>query len=451
MQRIYQESEALELKEKYVLDIRKEILAFANTIGGTVLIGIRDDGAVLGVEDADFVIQQITNSLRDSVKPDISLFLNYQAIEIEGKQIVEVKVQRGTNRPYYLAAKGLRPEGVYVRQGTSSVPASDLAIRTMIKETDGDIYENMRSLKQELTFDYACHFFKERKLELGYLQMCSLKLIVEDTIYTNLALLLSDQCPHIIKAAKFNGTDQREFQDRCEFEGSLLKQLDEAYAYLLKYNKLAASFEGLFRIDTKDYPEMALREGLLNAIVHRDYSLLAPTLISIYDDRIEMVSVGGVVGGVDFKALQDGLSICRNPQLANIFYRLRLIEAYGTGIPRINSSYELPDKKPRFVITPSSFRLVLKNNNYRVIQGENIKGNSYGLEVNEKVEKFGNKDREQKVMELVVKQGYVVRNEIEGLLGISMPTAARLLNKMVMENRLAAQGNGRQRRYVLAK
>lgn len=445
MQRVFRESEGLELKECYIPEIRKEIIAFANTVGGSLCVGIRNDGAVVGVENADFVIQQISNSLRDNVKPDISMFINYQIIDIKDKKIVEVKVQRGTSRPYYLANKGLRPEGVYVRQGTSSVPASQLAIRSMIKDTDGEIYENMRSLNQELTFDYACSFFKKRNIDLGYLQMCSLKLIVDDTVYTNLALLLSDQCPHIIKAAKFNGTDPREFQDRCEFEGSLLKQLDDAYAYLLKYNKLAASFKGLFRIDAKDYPEAALREGLLNAIVHRDYSLMAPTLISIYDDRVEMVSIGGVVGNVDFKALQAGLSICRNPQLANIFYRLRLIEAYGTGIPRINSSYELSEKKPCFVITPSSFRLVLKNNNYK--EAEQIL--SQNPMVKEERATFEIDAKSTKVINYVVLNGFVTRVEVEKMLGVSMATAARMLNRLVVEKKLVALGNGRQRRYGL--
>lgn len=109
-------------------------------------MGVADDGAVLGIGDPDGSAPQISNMLRDAVKPDIAIFVHYETLGCEGKAVVAVKVQRGTNRPYYLAKKGLRPEGVYVRQGYSSVPATDAAIRQMIKETDGDSFEDMRSL-----------------------------------------------------------------------------------------------------------------------------------------------------------------------------------------------------------------------------------------------------------------------------------------------------------------
>ena len=140
-----QESERTEFKSIVVTDIKKEIIAFANCDGGKIYIGI-------GVEDSDSVALQVSNMVRDAIKPDLTMFLHYETKEIEQKQVVIIDIQRGTERPYYIAKKGLRPEGVYVRQGYSSVPATDTAIRKMIKETDGDHFEDMRSLDQELTF-----------------------------------------------------------------------------------------------------------------------------------------------------------------------------------------------------------------------------------------------------------------------------------------------------------
>ena len=142
---LFAESETVELKSVYVEDIKKEIIAFANTRGGTIYIGVEDNGSVCGVGNADAVMQQVMNAARDAIKPDVTLFMHIEAVPVdEGKSIVAVQVQCGAHRPYYLAAKGLRPEGVFVRQGTSAVPASDTAIRQMIKETDGDNYEDMR-------------------------------------------------------------------------------------------------------------------------------------------------------------------------------------------------------------------------------------------------------------------------------------------------------------------
>lgn len=176
----FRESETLELKRTYIDDIRKEIIAMCNCSGGTIYVGVEDDGSVVGLDNCDETIQRITNTVRDSIKPDITMFLRYDTLTVNGKEIVSVAVRSGTNRPYYLAAKGLRPEGVFVRQGTSSVPASDAAIRRMIKETDGDNYEDMRSLNQSLTFDEAAKAFSAQQLVFGQQQMRTLGLVSAD-------------------------------------------------------------------------------------------------------------------------------------------------------------------------------------------------------------------------------------------------------------------------------
>ena len=219
---LFQESETVEFKEVVVDDIKKEIIAFANCDGGKLYIGIRDDGTVAGLDNPDSVSLQVSNMVRDTIKPDVTMFLHYRTRKEDGKEIVEVDIQRGTNRPYYLAKKGMRPEGVYVRQGYSSVPATDTAIRRMIKETDGDRFEAMRCLNQELTFEAAKKEFALRKVEFESQQMRTLKLIDQDNLYSNLGLLLSDQCVHTIKAAVFQGTDQTIFKDRRELIWNIL-------------------------------------------------------------------------------------------------------------------------------------------------------------------------------------------------------------------------------------
>ena len=150
-----------EFKREYTDEIKKTVIAFANTRGGEVLIGVEDDGTVLGVADVDGTMLKATNALRDSIKPDVTMFLLCERREMDGKDVVAIKVQKGTACPYYLAAKGLRPEGVFVRQGASTVPATGSAILKMIKETDGDDYEAARSLNQELTFQDTERFFAE--------------------------------------------------------------------------------------------------------------------------------------------------------------------------------------------------------------------------------------------------------------------------------------------------
>lgn len=179
----FQESETVELKTIVVDDIKKEIIAFANCEGGKLYIGVRDDGTVIGVNDPDGTALQVSNMVGDAVKPDLTMFLHYETLNIDGKQIVSIDIQQGTERPYYIAKKGLRPEGVYVRQGYSSVPATNTAIRCMIKETDGDHFEEMRSLEQNLTFKAAKKEFLQRNILFGQTQMKTLGIMSHDGIF----------------------------------------------------------------------------------------------------------------------------------------------------------------------------------------------------------------------------------------------------------------------------
>jgi len=258
--------------------------------------------------------------------------------------------------------------GVYVRQGSSSVPASEESIRQMIKETDGDSYEKLRSLNQNLTFNYTEQIFKENNLAFGLSQKKTLGLIGEDDLYTNFALLLSEQCNHTLKVAVFEGIEKNIFKDRKEFKGSLLKQVTEAFEFINLVNKTEATFEGLIRKDERDYPVEAIREALLNAVIHREYSFSGSTLVNIYEDRIEFVSLGGIVYGLSLDSIMLGVSQSRNEKLANIFYRLHLIEAYGTGIRKIFTNYERYNMKPTIKAEVGAFQVVLPNIHYKKIE-----------------------------------------------------------------------------------
>lgn len=447
---LFRESETVELKEVVVDDIKKEIIAFANCDGGKLYIGVRDDGTVIGLDNADSVSLQISNMVRDAIKPDITMFLHYETIVENGKNVVVVDIQRGTDRPYYLAKKGMRPEGVYVRQGYSSVPATDTAIRRMIKETDGDRCEAMRCLNQDLTFEATKKEFELRKTDFGAQQMRTLKLIDQDGLYSNLALLLSDQCVHTIKVAVFQGTDQTIFKDRREFTGSLMQQMNEVYDFIDFRNQTRATIEKLYRVDVRDYPEVAVREALLNLLVHRDYSFSASAFISIYEDRIEFVSIGGLMPGIDLEDVMVGISVCRNQDLANVFYRLHLIEAYGTGMGKIMKAYESMQVKPVIETTKNAFKIILPNINAKYeTENATVKTKS-GTPVTVHTEKKLS-DEEEKILEYARKHGAITRNDVIGLLEVSASTAARVIRKMVKTNLLEQKGKARNTHYTIAE
>ena len=431
------ESETVELKLDYTDSIRKDIIAFANTSGGIIYIGNADDGTVVGVYSADQMIQRVANMARDAIRPDVTMFIHYDPMEVEGRSIVKVSVQRGTGRPYYAADKGLHPSGVFVRQGTAAAPATEAGIRQMIKETDGDTYEDVRSLQQDLTFSYAKETFARSSLALELPQMQTLGIVSSEGIYTNLGLLLSDQCPHIIKAATFSGTDQEQFRDRREFTGSLLKQVDDAYAFMDMRNDTSATFEGVHRVDHRAYPPAALREALLNAIVHRDYAYSASTLISVYRDRMEIVSVGGLIPGFHLNDVTSGLSICRNPKLANVFYRLSLIEAYGTGLKKILAAYQPMEADQLFQVTENVFKVTLLCLN----SGRSSVPHSPAV----------HQTAEETVLAYLSTKEMITRLEVEQITGTSSASAARILKRMVQSGALIRIGEGRSTRYMLAK
>ena len=368
-------------------------------------------------------------------------FVRVNTVEIEGKQVVEIDVTTGTNRPYYLREKGLKPDGVYVRKGSSTQPMTEEGIREMILQNSGRSFELSRSMNQELTFQTFQAEMQHRSIEIGSSQMRTLKLIGEDGLYTNLALLLSDQCETTTKVALFQGTDKELFRDRKEFTGSILKQLEDVYQFIDLVNKTKATFSGLNRSDRRDYPEEAVREALLNSIVHRDYSFSSSNLVNVYEDRIEFVSLGGLVSGLELKSIFLGVSQSRNPNLAAIFYRMRLIESYGTGIGKIERAYKTNRLQPEFETAKGVFRVTLPNRNEE--QDAEMKSDS-GIDGDISLD-----EQKNLIIQYAQENGSVTRKEVEDLIGAGTTKAFRLLKELCEANRLEQKGNGKLSTYVI--
>lgn len=433
------ENQNIEFKQEYVPDIRKEVIGFANSDGGSVLVGLRKDGIAVGVDDPDGVMLKIVNSLKDAISPDVMPFVRVNTIKIDEKNIVKIEVTTGTNRPYYLREKGLKPSGVYVRKGSSTQPMTEEGIREMILQNSGRSFESCRSLNQNLTFNTFKKEMQKRSMAIGVSQMRTLKLIGDDGLYTNLALLLSDQCEVTTKAAVFQGNDKEIFRDRKEFSGSLFKQLDEVYEFINLNNKTKATFSGLERTDKRDYPEEALRESLLNSIVHRDYALSGSNLINIYEDRIEFVSLGGLVPGLELSAIFLGVSQSRNPDLATIFYRMRLIESYGTGIGKIEKAYKNDQKQPKFETAKGVFRVTLPNRNEAAVT-QSLYQHTGELSLDKQ------KDR---IVKYAEEKGSVTRKDVEDLLNVGTTKAFTLIKDLCEVKKLEKKGKGRLSTYVV--
>lgn len=424
------ETENLEFKSGFTEEIYKEVIAFANTDGGILYIGIDNDGKAVGLNNVDDEYTRITNGIRDAILPDVTMFVKYT---IQENKVVRITISEGTNKPYYLRSKGLKPNGVYVRQGTSSVQASSEQIRQMIKDSDGDDFESMRSIEQELTFasaaaafeSYGVDFSEEKYLALGMVHK-------NDGLFTNLALLMSDQCQHSIKVAVFGDDENTTFKDNREFKGSIFKQIDEAFRYIMLSNRTSSVFKGLERIDKSDYPEAALREALLNSVVHRDYSYSGSIIININDKQMEFVSIGGLLPGLTADDIRSGISQPRNKNLAEVFHRLKLIEAYGTGIRRIYKLYENCSVQPRIEVTHNTFKMILPN----MSVAEPLAAKNYLT------------PQKEQILDFISKNGQITEAEIMELLGVKRTRAYTVAKQMCDENLIVSVGRGVNKKYI---
>lgn len=434
------ENESIEYKSQMTDDIYKEVIAFANTDGGTIYIGVDDEGNWTGIQDVDATYTRLTNGIRDAIAPDVTMFVKYI---LQENRVIRIEVGEGTYKPYYLKAKGIKPAGVYVRQGASSAQASADQIRRMIKDSDGDVYEEMRSPEQMLTFESAAQAFRRYGVEFSEEKYITLGLRgMYDDQYSNLAMLLSDQCPHTTKIAVFGDSTNVLFKDAREFGGSIFQQLDDSYAYLSLCNRTAAHFQGLERIEKKDYPEEALREALLNALIHRDYSYSGSIIMNVNDACIEFISIGGLLPGLSAEDIQSGISQPRNRKLAEVFHRLRLIESYGTGIRKIYALYRGCAVQPQIKVTANTFKLILPNMNAAA-------NDVAETALQQKAQEETITPQMRMVLDYLTGYGEMTEEEMQELLNIKKTRAYLLSRQMCEKGLIKVSGRGTEKKYRL--
>lgn len=431
---MYKEDEFTELKKIITKDLKKEIVAFANSNGGKIYIGIDNAGNIIGLKNIEKDVESLSGMIKEGIKSDLTLYTKIKQEKIEDKEIIVLEILDAPNKPYYLADKGLKSSGVYLRIGNTSIPASDEVIRKLIVDSQNMPFEEVVSKYQNLHFTYLTTLFQEKNIEINDNTLKTLNITTLDGAYTNLGLLLSDECPYSIKCAIFEGKNDIVFKDRKEFTGSILKQVNDVIDYLNIYNRISSEIKGLERIDTRDYPEFALREAVLNSVIHRDYNFSGSVLVSLYDDHFEVTSLGGLIKGLKINDLYSGVSQTRNKNLANVFFRLKYVESFGTGIKRIMQSYEIYDKKPLILSTDNTFKVTLHNINYNDIKEVRLPSTL---------------SQEEKIIEYLKINFKINRLVVEKLLNVSSTRAKTILKNMIINNIIKSVGSGKNIHYIL--
>lgn len=358
----YSESDIIELKKELTEDIKKEIVAFLNTNGGTIYVGVDEDGNIFPItknKERDYIDTKIGNWIQDSFYPDVTSSIKYY---FNNDNIMVIEMTEGKNKPYYLREKGPRPSGVYKRVGRSIRPAKEDEILSMIMSSKDFSYEKEISDEQDLTFKRFNSICEENNIIVDKRHYKSLGLINKEGLYTNLALLMSDQSPVEVKFAKYDR--HMNFIVKKTYKGSLVKILEDVLEHASGYNDVSAIIDrkSFKRIETVSYPGDCLREGILNAFCHADYFIRSNIKIEFFNDKAKITNPGGIYNA-SMEDIMNGIQTYRNPALVNIFNKLGYIENFGTGIPRILNAYNNSFKQPEFNSSENFFILTLPNMN----------------------------------------------------------------------------------------
>lgn len=366
----YKESEIVELKRELDDDMKFEIIAFLNSyLGGTIFVGVEDDGNLsnLTEEQLDENESRVINWIRDeAIYPNCS---EYVKINHTKDGILAIEIEAGKDKPYYLKSKGLKPSGVYVRYGRNKSQATQEEISRMLRERDNIPYESLISRYQDLTFNFLKLKFEEKGLDFSEFKMVTSGFVdPKSNQYTNLAFWLSDQYDVATKMAVYQGLDRSVFRTKKQYEGSLIRQIDNALEYYDLCNEVRVIINGRpMREEIPSYNSTAAREAILNMYCHRDFSRSSNIKIEFFDDRCEMISPGGFYDGLTLEKALNGEQSFRNEKLVQLLFKLDYIENYASGLSRIFKEYKKEGLEPIIYTSSTAFKVTFPNKNYEAL------------------------------------------------------------------------------------
>ena len=440
----------------------KTVSAFANGIGGALIFGISDKEEIIGLDNYKKDSENISEIIKTKIEPLPKVTLKHYLIE--DKNIIILFVHSGKETPYYFTEGG--HQTAYIRLGNESIPAKNNDLINLILKGKNRSYDSLETniKKDNVSFTkLKSLYYLKTGNEFTDSDLESFGLVNKDSFLTNAGALLADE--PIIKhsrifCTRWNGLDMtsgiEEALNDSEFEGSILLLLQNAENFIKVNTKKKWKKGNESRIEMPDYPERAIQEVLVNAIIHRDYAVIGSEIhIDIYDDRIEIYSPGGMFDGsfIQEQNIMEISSLRRNPIIADLFNRIHLMERRGSGLKKIISSYQnainyTQEKEVEFKSTQKDFKVILKNLNYKVA----IKsGDKVAIKSGDKVAIKNQDEQLEKILEYIKKYNNCKTSDIENLLSVKSSRARKLLSILVSEKKIQALGQNKNRYYVLSK
>jgi len=413
------ESRELELKSTITNTFLKTVSAFSNYNSGKIIFGIDDNGKIIGLENIEELCLDLENKINDNISPKP----DFRFIKDTKKNIITLIVEEGLNKPYLYKGKA------YKRNDTSTVEVDKVELNRLTLLGLNQYYEELKARKQDLEFKVLKKELEEKLLLKNFSKdvLKTLNLYDDKNGYNNAAELLADKNTFSgVDIAKF-GKSIDEILDRNLFVNiSIILQYQktlEAFNRYYKYEQILGSE----RIEKELIPEKAFREVIANALIHRTWDVNSNIRISMYEDKIEVSSPGGLPSGISEKEYLNGqISQLRNPILANIFFRLKYVEMFGTGIRRINESYKKFAVKPNFEIFENSIKITLP-----------ITKTELFLTTDEKI-----------IMDILEKGNILSSSEILEKVEFKKDKLNRILKNLIQKNYIDVIGNGSGTKYL---
>ena len=323
------------------LDIEKEVVAFLNyKEGGYIYIGIDKDGSTVGVSAVDDCMLRLKDRIKHNISPSAMGLFDIAEEQRDGHSIIKVTVASGIEKPYFKTKYGMTPRGAYMRVGTSAEPMPQEQIDRLFAMRTRNSIGRIVSNRQDLSFEQLRIYYDERGKRLNDNFKRTLELLTDDGKYNYVAYLLADENGNSIKVAKYSSLDRCDLIENNEYGYcSLIKATKSVLSKLDIENKVAATITPMERIETPLWNKVALREAVINAIVHNDYSFEVPPKFEIFPDRLEITSAGRLPESLSREEFFNGISIPRNKELMRIYRDVELVESLGSGIPRILRAY----------------------------------------------------------------------------------------------------------------
>ena len=367
-----QEGKNLEFKEnaKPLEKILNTAVAFSNTAGGRIVIGIEDKTLkIIGVENAHKLEESISTAISDAIAPQV--VPNIEVLNWHGINILLIEIFPGSQRPYYIKSKGDQ-QSTYIRIGSTNRLADSFMIESLRRTrlpTTFDEEVIAHSSFSDLDFTLACDVFspikKINKKNLLTLGITSQDKGKEKATYGGMILFGKDKERFLpdawIQAGKFKGTNKVHILDSQKITVPFIKSINEVMGFIRKHLNVALIIEDIQHVEEWSIPQVAIRETVINAILHCDYSLGgSPIRVAIFDDRLEIENPGILPFGMTFEHFHMGVSKVRNRVIARIFQEIKTIERWGSGIGRIKElCHNAGLRSPLFEEIGHHFRVTL--------------------------------------------------------------------------------------------